>query len=71
MKNPMKPRTELKHKLLWYVENYGLSLNTVRRNRALLDHPEALLAQLLSSRGPTANINELAEYLNEHPDSTW
>jgi hypothetical protein len=37
----------------------------------LLDHPEALLAQLLSSRGPTANINQLAEYLNEHPDSTW
>src|SRR5436853_48001 len=31
MENPLKPRTELKRKLLWYVENYGLSLNTVRR----------------------------------------
>ena len=71
MKTASKSRTELKHKLLWYVENYGLSLNTVRRNRELLDHPEALLAQLLSSRGPTANINQLADYLNEHPDSTW
>jgi hypothetical protein len=71
MKNPLKPRTELKRKLLWYVENYGLSLNTVRRNRALLDHPEALLAQLLSSRGATANIQTLADYVNEHPDSAW
>jgi len=71
MKNPLKPRTELKHQLLWYVENYGLSLNTVRRNRQLLDHPTALLTQLLSSRGPTANINQLADYLNEHPDATW
>lgn len=71
MKNPLKPRTELKHKLLWYVENYGLPLNTVRRNRALLDSPQALLAQLLSSRRPTASIQTLVDYLNNHPESTW
>jgi len=56
----------LKHKLLWYVENYGLTLITVRRNRALLDHPLALFATLLS-RNPMPNISGLYAYLNAHP----
>jgi hypothetical protein len=57
-------RTELKHQLKWYVENYGLSLSTVRRNRILLDEPLPLLARLLSSRGPMANVGKLMDFIN-------
>lgn len=58
-------RTGLKHPLKWYVENYGLSLSTVRRNRTLLDRPLKLLHRLLFSRGPTANISKLSAFIDK------
>jgi hypothetical protein len=42
-----KSRTELNHTLMWYVANYGLPLNTVRRHRAFLDQPRKLFTRLL------------------------
>jgi hypothetical protein len=57
---------DLAHTLAWYCENYGLCLNTVRRNRKLLDNPRALQLHLLFSPGPTANVNKLTEYLRSH-----
>ena len=68
MKKERPKKTELNHKLLWYVEHYKLSLNTVRRHRELLDHPLLLLAEVLNSTGREANAQGLLDYLNKHPD---
>jgi hypothetical protein len=59
-----KSQTELRHKLTWYVENYGLCLSTVRRNRKLLDTPLKLLNHLLYSRGPTPHIGKLSNFID-------
>jgi hypothetical protein len=66
-KRTFPKRTELNHKLLWYVENYGLHLSTVRRHRSLLDHPLALQVQLLFSPGPMADLRKFCAYMRANP----
>ena len=63
-----KSQTELKHPFRWYQEQYGLCLSTVRRHRALLDHPSHLLMSLYNMLGGVkANPTKLVEYLRKHP----
>ncbi|MEY2538802.1 MAG: hypothetical protein QOG67_2542 [Verrucomicrobiota bacterium] len=57
------PRSQLEHKLLWYVENYGLCLNTVKRNRRLLDEPRKLFLKILWQRGPQPDLSKLNQYI--------
>jgi hypothetical protein len=47
---------------MWYVENYGLLLSTVKRNRKLLDHPALLQMKLLSQGGPLVNLQKFCAY---------
>jgi hypothetical protein len=51
------------HKLQWYVENYGLHLNTIKRHRKLLDDPRALFLKILWQRGPQPNLSKLHQYI--------
>lgn len=64
---PRNSRTELAHKLMWYVEHYGLALNTVRRHRAQLDDPRNLFLTLLNARGPApVDLRQLYRYIKHN-----
>ena len=63
------PQTGLQQKLRWYCENYGLSLRAVRRHRAFLDRPKALLSLLLMSRNRIEDLmglRALQDYVKRH-----
>jgi len=64
----MRPKrtTDLKHKLMWYVEHYQLPLSTIRRHRKKLDHPMELLMTLLNALRKMANVQGLSDYINAH-----
>jgi hypothetical protein len=52
----------LSHSLMWYCENYGLKLSTVKRRRTLLDRPHMLVRALLNSSGRTPDLTKFTKF---------
>lgn len=53
---------DLKRSMTWYVDNYGIPLSTLRRNRGLLDNPK-LLYEVMAGRVPGVRLAKLRDFL--------